>query len=86
MVVGEPTPGSQGSTAVEPSCGGSTGLVLPPGPRLPATAQATMRVWRYPQFSDRNHARFGDTFSVRVGALPVSVLTKDRDAIRRLFW
>ena len=44
-----------------------------------------MRVWRFPQFSDRNHARFGDTFSVRVGALPTSVLTKDRDAIGRLF-
>jgi cytochrome P450 len=44
-----------------------------------------MRVWRYAQFSDRYHACFGDTFSVRIGALPVGVLTKDRDAIRRLF-
>jgi cytochrome P450 family 135 len=52
---------------------------------MPATLQAAMRLWRFPQFSDRNHARFGDTFSVRVGALPVSVLTKDRDVIRRLF-
>jgi cytochrome P450 len=44
-----------------------------------------MRVWRYAQFSDHYHARFGDTFSVRIGALPVGVLTTDRDAIRRLF-
>jgi cytochrome P450 len=47
--------------------------------------QAAMRVWRYAQFSDRYHARLGETFSVRIGALPVGVLTSDRDAIRRLF-
>jgi cytochrome P450 len=58
---------------------------LPPGPRLPSAVQAAMRLWSFPQFSDRYHARFGDTFSVRLGALPVMVLTKDRDAIRRLF-
>jgi cytochrome P450 len=44
-----------------------------------------MRVWRYAEFSDRNHERYGDTFSVRVGALPVGVLTRDREAVRRLF-
>ncbi len=44
-----------------------------------------MRIWRYAQFSDRYHARFGDTFSVRIGALPVGVLTKDREAVARLF-
>jgi cytochrome P450 len=58
---------------------------LPPGPRMPPVLQAAMRVWRYAEFSDRNHERHGDTFSVRVGALPVGVLTRDREAIRRLF-
>jgi cytochrome P450 family 135 len=52
---------------------------------LPPTLQAAMRVWRFGQFSDRYHARFGDTFSVRIGSVPTAVLTKDRDAIRRLF-
>ncbi len=47
--------------------------------------QAAQRIWRYAQFSERNHARFGDTFSVRIGAFPAGVLTKDREAIRRLF-
>jgi cytochrome P450 family 135 len=47
--------------------------------------QAAMRVWRYAQFSDRYHDRLGETFSVRIGALPVGVLTSDRDVIRRLF-
>jgi cytochrome P450 len=57
---------------------------LPPGPRLPRAVQAILRLWRYPQFSDRCHARYGDTFTVRIGGLPASVLTKDRDVIRRL--
>ena len=43
-----------------------------------------MRLWRYSEFSDRGHARYGDTFSVRVGSM-TGVLTRDRDAIRRLF-
>lgn len=44
-----------------------------------------MRTWRYAEFSDRGHARFGDTFTVRIGGLGALVLTKDRDAIRRLY-
>jgi cytochrome P450 len=78
----------------DPSTGGAVSdtpaariveVTMPPGPRMPAMLQAWMRVWRYAQFSDRYHARFGDTFSVRIGALPVGVLTSDRDAVRRLF-
>jgi cytochrome P450 family 135 len=57
---------------------------LPPGPRLPRPAQALMRLWRNAEFSDRGHARYGDTFTVRVGSM-TGVLTRDRDAIRRLF-
>jgi cytochrome P450 len=58
---------------------------LPPGPRLPPALQAIMRTWRYAEFSDRGHARYGDTFTVRIGGLGALVLTKDRDAIRRLY-
>jgi cytochrome P450 len=58
---------------------------LPPGPRLPRAMQAALRLWRYAEFSDRGHARYGDTFTVRIGGTPTAVLTKDRDAIRRLF-
>jgi cytochrome P450 family 135 len=59
--------------------------LLPPGPRLPRAAQAALRLWRYGELSDRGHARYGDTFTVRVGGTPTAVLTKDRDAIRRLY-
>src|SRR5271154_65076 len=58
---------------------------LPPGPRLPRAAQAILRLWRYGELSDRGHERYGDTFTVRVGASPTGVLTRDRDAIRRLY-
>jgi cytochrome P450 len=44
-----------------------------------------MRLWRYAEFSDHYHERFGDTFSVRIGGLPPGVLTRDREAVRRLF-
>lgn len=59
--------------------------LLPPGPRLPRALQAMLWTWRYTAFSDRCHARYGDTFTVRLGGLPENVVTKDREAIRRLF-
>ncbi len=58
---------------------------LPPGPRLPRALQAILRTWRFAEFSDRGHVRYGDTFTVRVGGTPTAVLTRDREVIRRLF-
>ena len=58
---------------------------LPPGPRLPRAVQAMLRIWRYAEFSDRGHERYGDTFTVRVGSSPTAVLTRDREVIRRLY-
>jgi cytochrome P450 len=39
----------------------------------------------YPRFSARCHARFGPTFTVRIGGLPTAVVTTDGEAMRRLF-
>jgi cytochrome P450 family 135 len=58
---------------------------LPPGPRLPPVVQAVLRTWWHIQFREYCHRRYGDTFTLRIGGLAGSVLTKDRDAIRRLF-
>ena len=58
---------------------------LPPGPRQPRAVQAMQRIWRYAEFSDRGHERYGDTFTVRVGNSPTAVQTRDRDVIRRLY-
>lgn len=57
---------------------------LPPGPRLPSTLQALLWAYQYPRFTQNAHRRFGSTFTVRVGGLPTSVCTVDRDAVRRL--
>jgi cytochrome P450 len=70
------------SASVEDSAGYA--ISLPPGPRLPRAVQALLRLWRFAEFSDHGHARYGDTFTVRMGSL-TGVLTRDRDAIRRLF-
>ncbi len=58
---------------------------LPPGPRLPRAVQALARVWRFEELSDRGHARYGDSFTVRVGTAPPAVLTRDREVIKRLY-
>jgi cytochrome P450 family 135 len=63
---------------------GHRGTSLPPGPRIPRLIQAMMRLWGYAAFSDRGHARYGDTFTFRMGSLPTAVLTRDRDVIKRL--
>ena len=58
---------------------------LPPGPRAPAAAQAVLWGLRFPAFTSSAHRRFGPTFTVRIGGLGPSVVTTDRDGIRRLF-
>jgi cytochrome P450 len=64
---------------------GTASASLPPGPRLPPLLQALRRIWRYEEFRERCYARYGETFTLRIGGLPPGVLTRDRDAIRRLF-
>jgi cytochrome P450 len=47
--------------------------------------QAFLWGLRYPSFTQRAHRRYGATYTVRIGGLAPSVLTVDRDGIRRLF-
>jgi cytochrome P450 len=58
---------------------------LPAGPRVPRVAQAVLWGLRFPEFTQYLHRRYGSTYTVRIGGLPASVVTADRDAIRRLF-
>ena len=39
---------------------------------------------RYPQFTQAAHARYGPTYTIRPGTFPETVVTCDRDAVRRL--
>ena len=57
---------------------------LPPGPRLPSAAQAYLWAYRFREFTEAAHRRYGQTFAARIGGLPQSVVTIDRDVIRRL--
>jgi cytochrome P450 len=62
-----------------------SGRGLPPGPSAPAIVQAVLWGMHYPSFTERAHRRYGPTFTVRIGGLTPSVVTVDRDGIRRLF-
>src|SRR3954447_17182480 len=57
---------------------------LPPGPRHPRLAQAVLWGLRYPQFTQAAHRRYGTTYTIRPGTFPRTVVTTDRDAVRRL--
>jgi cytochrome P450 len=57
---------------------------LPPGPKLPSVVQAWLWAYRYREFTQWAHRRYGPSFTARIGGLPTSVVTTDRDAIRRL--
>jgi cytochrome P450 len=57
---------------------------LPPGPKLPSIVQAWLWAYRYREFTQWAHRRYGPSFTARLGGLPTSVVTTDRDAIRRL--
>jgi cytochrome P450 family 135 len=47
--------------------------------------QGALWNWRYVDFTTRAHERYGPTFTARIGGLPTSVVTVDRDAIKRLY-
>jgi cytochrome P450 len=57
---------------------------LPPGPPLPSAAQAYLWAHRYREFTEWAHQRYGSSFTAKVGGLPRSVVTRDREVIRRL--
>jgi cytochrome P450 family 135 len=57
---------------------------MPPGPRTPRLAQAVLWGAWFPSFSERLRARYGDTFTVKLGTMPPLVVTSDHEAIRHL--
>lgn len=57
---------------------------MPPGPALPSAAQAYLWAHRYREFTEWGHRRYGPSFTVKVGGLPPSVVTRDREVIRRV--
>jgi cytochrome P450 family 135 len=58
---------------------------LPPGPPLPSAAQTLLYTFHQPRFFAACRARYGATFTLRLAGYPPAIVTRDRDAIRRLF-
>ena len=58
---------------------------LPPGPSYSRIRQALLWTRRFHEFQAESHDRYGPSFTVRLGTMPVAVVTADRDVIRRLF-
>jgi cytochrome P450 family 135 len=58
---------------------------LPPGPRSPGPVQTIRYTFAQPSFFAACRARFGETWTLRLPSFPPVVVTRDRDAIRRLF-
>jgi cytochrome P450 len=65
------------AAAVEPG--------LPPGPSAPRAVQTLAWTFRPGPFLDRNHARFGDQFTIRIGNEPPWVVLSDPDAVKQVF-
>ena len=58
---------------------------LPPGPRLPSLVQAVRYTFDQPGFFAAARERYGDTWTLRLPGYPRTVITRDREAIERLF-
>src|SRR4051794_40536507 len=61
-----------------------TRVGLPPGPSDPQIVQAVRYTWRVPPRAPPWHARFGETFTLRLPGLEPAVITSDRELIRHM--
>ena len=71
--------------AAEPKETIQPATTLPPGPRWPGPVQTVWYTFAQPSFFAASRARYGLTWTMRLPNFPPLVVTRDRDAIRRLF-
>ena len=60
-------------------------MPLPPGPRMPRAAQTVAWIARPGPFMLRAHDRYGDAFTIRIGAEPPVVMLAHPEAVRQVF-
>jgi len=60
-------------------------MTFPPGPRWLGPVQTVWYTFAQPSFFAASRARYGLTWTMRLPNFPPLVVTRDRDAIRRLF-
>ena len=58
---------------------------LPPGPSAPRAVQTLAWTLRTGPFLDRNRARFGDQFTIKIGDEPPWVVLSDPEAVKQVF-
>jgi cytochrome P450 len=73
------------STAPQPRVAAPAIEGLPPGPSAPRAVQTAAWVSRPGPFLKRNHARYGDMFTVRLVNEDVWVMLSDPDAVKQVF-
>ena len=61
------------------------GPELPPGPSAPRAVQTLAWTLRTGPFLDRNRARFGDQFTIKIGDEPPWVVLSDPEAVKQVF-
>jgi cytochrome P450 family 135 len=71
--------------AAEPTETIRSAAILPPGPGWPGPVQTVWYTFAQPSFFAASRARYGLTWTMRLPNFPPLVVTRDRDAIRRLF-
>ena len=71
--------------AAEPPETIQSATTLPPGPKLPGPVQTVWYTFAQPGFFAASRARYGLTWTLRLPSFPPLVVTRDRDAIGRLF-
>jgi cytochrome P450 family 135 len=71
--------------AAEPTQTIESPTTLPPGPKWPGPVQTVWYTFAQPSFFAASRARYGATWTMRLPSFPPLVVTRDRDAIRRLF-
>jgi len=71
--------------AAQPTETTRSATTLPPGPKWPGPVQTVWYTFAQPSFFAASRARYGPTWTMRLPSFPPLVITRDRDAIRRLF-
>jgi cytochrome P450 len=71
--------------AAQPTETSQSATTLPPGPKWPGPVQTAWYTFAQPSFFAASRARYGPTWTMRLPSFPPLVITRDRDAIRRLF-
>lgn len=70
---------------IDTTAPGGAHTSLPPGPRLPMTAQTAAMMLRQRPYMERSRRRYGSMFTVRIAGMPPFVILSDPALIKQVF-